>query len=246
MMTGSTPTSVPDPLIHRSFRDAPVVAATPEEGGVDDPAFAAAESAPPGVQVTGLERSSRLPFSARFKHLVFGEHSLTKVAGLFTSRSLAENAASQLRLEAGFDAARVHLLAPSDASGLRKGVLSRSLEPEQAGIWHTVVRAHLFTFSVGLALALLVYAGFMLAGHPAVTSSPGLSLMALLFFGGIVGLMVGGFLSLRPDHYRVLGAVRQALRKGQWAVIAHPVTPLEIEQALSGLRARSYRVVRSL
>lgn len=58
MMTGSTPTSVPDPLIRRSFRDAPAVAATPEEGGVDDPAFAAAESVLPGVQVADPEQSS--------------------------------------------------------------------------------------------------------------------------------------------------------------------------------------------
>lgn len=246
MMTGLIPTSMSEPLLRRSFLDAPPAASTPEEGGVDDPAFAAAESASPVAQDAGHARAAETPFSARLKYLVFGEHSLTKVAGLFTSRSLAENAASQLQLEVGFDEARVRILGPSDTAGLRRGVLSRSLEPEQAGIWHTLIRAHLFTGSVGLTLALLVYVGFLLGNHPAVISSPGLSLMAMLFVGGVFGLMVGGFLSLRPDHHRVLVAVRRALRKEQWAVIAHPVTPREIDQAIRGLRLRSYRVVRSL
>jgi hypothetical protein len=73
-----------------------------------------------------------------------------------------------------------------------------------------------------------------------------MSLMAFVFFGGLLGLLVGGLLTVRPDHLLVITSVRRAIRKGRWAVVIHPVTQAQIDRAVNELRGRGYRVVRSL
>ena len=59
-------------------------------------------------------------------------------------------------------------------------------------------------------------------------------------------LLAGGVLSIRPDHGRVIALVRQYLRQGRWAVVAHPDTPEQVAQAERTLQEGSERVVRTL
>lgn len=182
----------------------------------------------------------------KIKRVIFGERSLTKVAGLFMSRDRAEDAAKQLKQSAALADGQLFLVGPPDGTALDSPAFSRKLEPEQAGIWRTLVRAHLVAGSSGVLLGILLYLGFILAGSAAITSTPAMGLVVFVFFGGLFGLMLGGLLTLRPDHYRVTSAVRRAIRKGRWAVVVHPVTQVQIDQAMTALPARSYRVVRSL
>ena len=182
----------------------------------------------------------------KIKHVIFGERSLTKVAGLFMNRSGAEDAAQQVKRTAGLDDAQVNLVGPPDGDALGSPAFSSKLEPEQAGIWHTLVRAHVVAGITGVAAGILLYLGFIAAGNAAVTSTAGMSLTAFAFFGGMFGLLVGGLLTVRPDHVLVITSVRRAVRKGRWAVVIHPVTRSQIDRAVSELRGRSYRVVRSL
>lgn len=179
------------------------------------------------------------------KRVLFGERSLTKVAGLFVNRSGAENAAQQVKRMAGLDDAQVTLVGPPDGDDPRSPAFSSKLEPEQAGIWRTLVRAHLVSGTAGVLAGLLLYLGFVAAGNVAVASTPGMSLVAFVFFGGLLGLLVGGLLTARPDHAIVIVSVRRAIREGRWAVVIHPVTPTQIRRAMRELRGSSYRVVRS-
>jgi hypothetical protein len=179
------------------------------------------------------------------KTSLFGERSLTKVAAVFDSRDLAETAAQRLKEVPGMNASQVQLVGPNDTSGV-EAPLSRKLEPEQAGIWRTLIRTHIVTGLIGAVGGSALYLAFRLGQHPAILSSPLLSLGVMIFFGSIFGLMVGGLITLRPDHYRVMASVRKAIKRGRWAVVSHPVNPRQTKLVMSELRHRSPHVVRSL
>jgi hypothetical protein len=182
----------------------------------------------------------------RIKRLIFGERSLTKVAAVFASKSLAESVAAQLKQAAELDDPQVYLVGPPDGAAVSSPAFSRKLEPEQAGIWRTLIRAHVVFGILGVIAGALLYLGFQAVDNPAVESTPGMSLVAMLFFGGIGGLLFGGLMTARPDHYRVISTVRRAVRRGRWALVIHPLTQRQIDVAMRELRARSVRVVRSL
>lgn len=179
-------------------------------------------------------------------HAFFGERSLTKVAGVFPARAQAEQAARRLTLASGFNEQQVAVLAPRDGTWRRADALARKMEPEERGIWSTIIRAHVLAgvigFLAGVALCLVMW----IAGQPGVTSSPGLAMVAMAGFGTTFGLLAGGVLSIRPDHGRVIALVRQYLRQGRWAVVAHPDTPEQVAQAERTLQEGSERVVRTL
>jgi hypothetical protein len=184
--------------------------------------------------------------AVRIKRLIFGERSLTKVAGLFASKGQAETAAQQLKEAAGLDDPQVYVVGPPDGAAANSPALSRKLEPEQAGIWRTLIRAHVAAGSAGVIGGILLYLGFLSADIAAVKSTPGMSLVAMVFFGGLIGLLLGGLLTARPDHAWVIATVRRAVRLGRWAVVVHPLSQQQLDAAMHELRARSDRVVRSL
>lgn len=181
----------------------------------------------------------------RLKTLFFGERSVTKVAGLFSSRAEADVAASGLVGGSGLSAAQVNVLGPTDGAVSREAVLGRALEPEQRGIWLTVIRAHLALGTLGLLAGALLYAALMSVDNPGLRSTPGMGFVALAGFGATFGLILGGALSLRPDHALLIARVRRGLRSGNWAVVAHPVDPVQTHAAVSRLTGSSLKVMRS-
>ena len=84
------------------------------------------------------------------------------------------------------------------------------------------MRAHVTCAIVGLAIALLAYIGLWAAGVTAILSTPAMSLVAMLLFGAMFGLMVGGLITIRPDHDAVIAPVREAVQDGRWSVVVHP------------------------
>ncbi|MDX5446115.1 MAG: hypothetical protein LPJ87_08665 [Zoogloeaceae bacterium] len=185
----------------------------------------------------------------KLKSVFFGERSVTKVAGLFDSNEVAQHAAQNLIDHSPLDASQVRVLGPSDTiatygSGVGRGI-GRAVEPEQQGIWRTLIKSHLAAGVLGMLAGGLVFVLLMAIGFQAVVSTPGLSLLALAGFGLMFGLMVGGALSLRPDHGRVITVVRHGLEHGQWAVIAHPRDARQTHLAVKALQPGSARVVRS-
>ena len=181
----------------------------------------------------------------KLKQALFGEQSVTKVAAVFETQQSAENVARHLRQVGGMEDAQVKLVGPADGTGVVEPSISRKLEPEQAGIGQTMWRTHLLTGLLGVVAGALLYLMFRLADNTAVVSNPWLSLGVMLFFGGIFGLMLGGLLTLRPDHYRVMAAVRKAIKRGRWAVVSHPVNHEQTTLILNELRRQGAQVVRS-
>lgn len=180
------------------------------------------------------------------KYFIFGERSFTRVAAFFATRKRAEIVANEVKRKAGLDDSQVYLLGSPDGTGYDLPTFSRKLEPEPIGIRRTLLRAHMVTVGVGVIAGLVLYLGFFAADSAAVASTPGISLVVMILFGAMLGLLAGAPLAARPDHGFVISAVRLAIQKKQWAVLVQPVTQRQIDLSLDELRAHSERVVRSL
>jgi len=177
---------------------------------------------------------------------LFGERSLTKVAGLFNQQSQAENTMAQVLRTAGLQAGQVRLLGPQHAYAPRREIFSRSMEPEPTGMARTFFQSHIVFGAAGGVLGLGVFAWFFRAAHPMILSSPLLSFIALVGFGTTFGMLFAGLLSLRPDHIRMITHVRSALRHNHWAVVAHPVDPAQTEKVKAVLEREASEVLTTL
>ena len=76
---------------------------------------------------------------------------------------------------------------------------------------------------VSIALVLgLVVAALLATSGPAITrSSPVMTFIALGFLFPVLGLLLAGAVSLRPDHDPMIEQTRAATQTGHWTVIAH-------------------------
>ena len=171
------------------------------------------------------------------------------MVAFYASQDAAERAAARLRQRqpGAMQLTQVKLLRPEDAKRSRSDILSSKEEPDQAGIWQTLLRAHARLGLLGFVVGVLVWYGFRLAGNAAVLLLPLLSFVAIVFFATLAGGLLGGLVSLCPDQTTLLQTVRGGLREGRWAVMAHPTTPEQAEAALRGLKDGSTgEVLRSL
>lgn len=180
-----------------------------------------------------------------FKGL-FGEKSLTKVVGLYRNAADAAVAADKAQRLPGMTASQIRILGPKDARNSRRELFGRSLEPEQQGILKTILRAHLVTGIVGAALGLLLYAWLLKSGQPMVVSTPWLAFLAIVGFSTTFGLLLGGLISLRPDHVKLITDVRSALSDNQWALILHPTNAEQATAARDLLAASGAEVLNTL
>lgn len=179
------------------------------------------------------------------KQMFFGEKSVTKVAGLFASKPDAVAACQDLLQVTGFSPAQVRLLSPTDSVAARPDTFERAVEPEEPGIWRTIIRAHVTMAVLGAVLGFAIYLGLMTAEHPALMSTPSMGLVVFTSFGATFGLLIGGALAIRPDHGWLMSLIRRGLQDGQWAVVAHPVSPEQTHRAMDMLMPGSVKVVRS-
>ena len=178
-------------------------------------------------------------------HLMFGEKSLTKVAGLFVQRAQAEAAAAQLAGASGLEPGQVRLLGPQDAKASHRNVFGRQLEPEQRGLFRTMLRAHFVTALIGIVVGVVLF--FLLfRSVQMVAQSPVLAFIAIVWVCFLAALIVGGLITLRPDHVELISSVRRALRNNRWAVVVHPIDPSQNEAAKALLKGVGAEVLSSL
>jgi hypothetical protein len=176
----------------------------------------------------------------RIARWFFRERSLSKVAATYPDSGRALMARERVESSAGIERRRVHLVGPFDRGWGRK------VEPEGVGIARTAIRAHVTCGAIGLGTALALYAVLRASDAPAIVSTPELSLVAMLFFGTLFGLMAGGVLTIRPDHEPLIARIDEATRTGHWTVVVHPVTRDELERSLRALESTGAPVVRTL
>lgn len=152
---------------------------------------------------------------------VLDERYPCKVTAEFGSRESAEAVVAQLAEEPGLQQSRVELVVPGDQR------LGSKLEPEDRGIARTALKSHIVLGLAFLALGLAIAWLLVTFGPPLTRSSP---LLVFIASGGLltmVGLMLAGAITLRPDHDPLIAATRKAAQSGRWTVIVHCVDEAE-------------------
>lgn len=162
---------------------------------------------------------------------VTGEVSNSKIAAIFPDARTAQASAARLREEMRLSERQIQVIAPGDRRPNRK------LEPEGGGILRTVIVAHYRLAIVGAIVGVIAFAVMYGMDIPFVTRSPAGAFGMLLFYGTVGGLMIGGLVSLRPDHDPYIIKVREAVREGRAAVVVHIVDAQQRTQAVNALTA---------
>lgn len=169
-----------------------------------------------------------------------GEVSNSKLAAVFDSAVAARDAAAAVVAAAGLQPAQVKLVAPDEPEPDIK------LEPEGGGIWRTIVVAHL---RLGIAGAVVgaIAAGIMIwAGLPFVARSPMAALAVATCFGAVGGLLLGGLVSIRPDHDRYVQATHDAMAAHRTTVVVHALSHEQQQRARDFLVERGAEVTGTL
>lgn len=169
-----------------------------------------------------------------------GEISDHKVAGLIDDEAGAHETAAAVRAETGLNEAHVRVLSPGDDS------IGRSLEPESRGIMHTIIRTHLWLGLAGAVVGILAFGIMIALDVKFIVLSPWWSAFLLTGFGAVGGLMLGGAVSLRPDHSPYISASREALKQGKHVVVVHATSTDELKQAETILKQDGGETVRTL
>ncbi|WP_062351764.1 hypothetical protein [Pseudoxanthomonas mexicana] len=169
-----------------------------------------------------------------------GEVSDSKVAAIFRDATGARNAAARLTGDLHLTPGRVRVVTPGDAH------LGRQLEPESHGIFRTMLIAHYKMAFAGLVVGILAYGLLRGAGIAAVVNSPVLSAVVIVAFFGVFGAMLGGLVTLRPDHSPYVNAVKSALRDGRSAVIVHAMDTDQRDRASDALTNAGGETIKTL
>ena len=171
---------------------------------------------------------------------ITGELSNSKIAAVFPHEGAARAAAQSVAAALSLGPAQVQVVTPGEPHPGRK------LEPETRGIWRTIVVAHVRLGIAGAVVGLLAFAALYASDIPFIVQSPVAAALVLLFFGSVAGLMLGGLVSLRPDHDRYVEATRDAMAAGDTTVVVHAFSAEQRDRAADLLRAQGGDVTSTL
>jgi hypothetical protein len=163
---------------------------------------------------------------------ILGEEFPSKLAAEFASGDEARRAAEQLIKRTGISARQIRVIEPRDP------VMERKLEPESSGITRTLVRTHSIFGVAGLLVGIVVVSILVHLAVQPFSSSPYYSIGVAGFIGAVTGLLLGGLVSLRPDHDKLITWVEDASRGGRWFVLVHArghEQELMIKKTLEGI-----------
>lgn len=171
---------------------------------------------------------------------VTGEVSNSKLAAVFNTESAARAAAKAVAAETDLQPAQVKVITPDEP---HPGI---KMEPEGGGILRTILVAHAKLGILGLIAGALLFAVLRSNGIPAVVQSPWAAGLAMTALGGVAGLLLGGLISLRPDHDRYILATREAMDQRRTTVIVHALSEAQLTRANDVLTARGGEITRTL
>src|SRR5690606_21043201 len=123
---------------------------------------------------------------------------------------------------------------------------ARKLEPETQGIARTGVRAHLILGAMGLLAGVALWVLLYSLPIAYIAASPVASAAVIIGFATILGMMMGGLVTARPDHQIVILKVRQAAEQGKWSLVLHPRDPEQCDVLMKELSESGVEVVRTV
>lgn len=169
-----------------------------------------------------------------------GEYAGSKLAAVFPNEAAARAAAQGLCQSLALSDVQVQVITPGERHPGRK------MQPESHGIFRTMLQAHFKLGMVGLIAGIALWFLLRALGVGVIVNTGLLTLAVMAGFGATAGLMLGGLITLRPDHEPFMRAVREAMGEGRSAVVVHPFDAAQREAAEAALKAASGEVVSTL
>jgi hypothetical protein len=169
-----------------------------------------------------------------------GEKYDHKIAAIFGVKETAQQAADTLRQQTSVHDHQVFVVTPNDTHP------GWELEPEDRGIWRTLVRAHVWLGLAGLVVGLVVFLVLFGLNIRFVVENAVTSALIAIGFGGIFGMMFGGLVTLRPDHMPYVSIAQSALRKGKFIVAVHAESSDQLQEAQTVLKTFDAEIIRTL
>lgn len=169
-----------------------------------------------------------------------GEKYDHKIASIFEVEKNAQQAADALRQQTSLGDHQVFVITPNDSHP------GWELEPEDRGIWRTMIRAHVWLGLAGLVTGLVVFLVLFGLNIRFVVENAVASALIAVGFGGVIGMMFGGLVTIRPDHMPYVSMAQSALRKGKFIVAVHAKNNDQLQEAQSALQKFNAEVIRTL
>ena len=170
-----------------------------------------------------------------------GESHEHKLAAIFERERDMREAAQQLAGRHGLEPRQIIALTPSDREHAPRALLADS-----AGIWSTLVRAHVWLGLLGFVVGLLVFLTLQAAGVRAVVDNPMLAVAVLVLVFTLAGLLLGGAVTVRPDQAPYIHASRSALQEGKCVLLVHGRSLEQVRGAREDLEPTGARLVATL
>lgn len=172
--------------------------------------------------------------------VLVNEKSSHKIAAIFPDSLAATDSARHVRQTLGLADAQVHVITPGEPHPGRK------LQPESHGIFRTMLHAHAKLGIAGAVLGGLLWLVLRMIGVTLIMTTGWITLAMFIVFGAMFGLMLGGLVTLRPDHDAYIRRVREAMGEGRSAVVVHAFDTDQRDAARKLLEQRSGEVVSTL
>lgn len=160
---------------------------------------------------------------------ITGETFDHKVAAIFENEASATQAAKAVRDATSLREAQIFIVGPNTPHP------GWELEPEDTGIWNTLVRSHIWLAVVGAMLGIVFFLILYVSNIPFITQNALTSALLALGFGAVIGMMFAGLITLRPDHMPYVSMAKSALRKGKYVVAIHATTAEQLKEANAAL-----------
>ena len=169
-----------------------------------------------------------------------GEGSNSKRAAVFETGDAARDAAAAGIAAGGVQPAQGKVISPDEPDANIK------LEPEGGGIERTIVVAHVRLGILGAVVGAIAFGIMMWAGVPFVARSPLAAGLVTVVFGAVGGLLLGGLVSMRPDHDRYIHATHDAMDARRTTVVVHALSREQQQLAKAFLADRGGEVTGTL
>lgn len=163
-----------------------------------------------------------------------------KVSAVFRDADRAKQAATALEQQVGLSDGQIELVRPNDPE------VERKVEPESGHIFRTILRSHALLGLAGLVAGLILAAVLVGMGLDFAQSRPGWVFILAGTFGAVVGLLLAGLVSARPDHEPAIVETEEASEHGQWSVVVHARDEDEKRRADEVLESHATKVRESL
>lgn len=169
-----------------------------------------------------------------------GEHEDHKVAAVFETETDARGMAKSLCESTSLEKDQVTVLRPSDTHQ------GEGLEPEDQGIWYTLVRSHIGLGIGGAVLGFVLFLVMNASGIGLIAQNTVVAASVFTAFGAVFGLLLAGVVTIRPDHTPYLIKTQSALREGKYVLAVHASSVKQLQEAKSLLKSRQVNTVQTL